>query len=62
MRDFFMEKNNNFVQIKVGKNKSCSYEFQKAFKIRGDESKTIIVYNRINKYILDAILNALFNA
>jgi hypothetical protein len=57
-----MEKNHDFVQIKVdGKTKSRSYEVQKAFKIRVDENKTVIVYNRINNYILDAILNAVFS-
>lgn len=57
-----MEKNHDFVQIKVdGKAKPRSAEVQKAFKLRIDENKTVIVYNRINNYILDAILNAVFS-
>lgn len=33
----------------------------KAFQMKVDENKTVVVYNRINSYILDALLKAVFN-
>lgn len=33
----------------------------KAFQIKIDDNKTMIVYNRVNSYILDAVLKAVFS-
>lgn len=42
-----MEKNHNFIQIKVdGKGKSHYTEVEKTFKQRINVNKTVIVYNR----------------
>ena len=57
-----MENKHDFVQIKVDeKARHRPQEIQKAFKMDIDKNKTLIVYNRINNYILDAVLKVVLD-
>ncbi|WP_405076353.1 hypothetical protein ACI3EJ_02270 [Ligilactobacillus acidipiscis] len=54
-----MKNENDFVQIKVAdRNSTKSVPPTKAFQMRINDQKTIVVYNRIQSYILDALLKA----
>jgi hypothetical protein len=48
------------VQVKVAALKNKDYKPQKAMQLRVDQNKTVVIYNRINNYILDAFLKAVF--
>ena len=55
----FLKNENDFVQIKVAdRNSTKSVPPTKAFQMRINDQKTIVVYNRIQSYILDALLKA----
>lgn len=55
----FLKNENDFVQIKVAdRNHAKSVPPTKAFQMRINDQKTIVVYNRIQSYILDALLKA----
>ena len=49
-----MEDKPEFVQVKVDAPKTKDYKPQKAMQFRVDQNKTVVIYNRINNYILDA--------
>jgi hypothetical protein len=54
-----LKNENDFVQIKVAdRNSTKSVPPTKAFQMRINDQKTIVVYNRIQSYILDALLKA----
>ena len=55
-----MEDKPEFVQVKVSALKNKDYKPQKAMQLRVDQNKTVVIYNRINNYILDAFLKAVF--
>ncbi|GAW63328.1 hypothetical protein FC65_GL001112 [Ligilactobacillus acidipiscis DSM 15836] len=55
-----MEDKPEFVQVKVAALKNKDYKPQKAMQLRVDQNKTVVIYNRINNYILDAFLKAVF--
>ncbi|SFV39825.1 hypothetical protein [Ligilactobacillus acidipiscis] len=55
-----MEDKPEFVQVKVAALKNKDYKPQKAMQLRVDQNKTGVIYNRINNYILDAFLKAVF--
>ena len=55
-----MEDKPEFVQVKVDAPKNKDYKPQKAMQFRVDQNKTVVIYNRINNYILDAFLKAVF--
>ena len=55
-----MEDKPEFVQVKVDAPKTKDYKPQKAMQFRVDQNKTVVIYNRINNYILDAFLKAVF--
>ncbi|KRK08908.1 hypothetical protein FD11_GL001765 [Ligilactobacillus pobuzihii E100301 = KCTC 13174] len=48
------------MQVKVDAPKNRDYKPQKAMQFRVDQNKTVVIYNRINNYILDAFLKAVF--
>lgn len=49
------------VQVKLDQPKMYQASTtSKAFQMKLDENKTVVVYNRINSYILDALLKAVF--
>lgn len=57
-----MEDKHEFVRVKVAAPKqNHELKVQKAFQLRIDQNKTVVVYNRINNYILDAFLKAVFS-
>lgn len=55
-----MEDKPEFVQVKVAVLKNKDYKPQKAMQLRVDQNKTVVIYNQINNYILDAFLKAVF--
>ncbi|MFT8458252.1 MAG: hypothetical protein ABF804_07770 [Liquorilactobacillus ghanensis] len=56
-----MTNKSDVVQIKMDKsfNPQASAP-TKAFQVRVDDNKTVIVYNRIQGYILDSLIKAVF--
>lgn len=51
----------DIVQIKMDKALNPpSLTTTKAFQVKIDDNKTIIVYNRIQNYILDSLIKAVF--
>lgn len=56
----FLEDKSAFVQVKVDAPKNKDYKPQKAMQFRIDQNKTVVIYNRINNYMLDAFLKAVF--
>lgn len=48
------------VHFQIDQSKSRYSEVTKALQIKISDEKTVIVYNRINSYILDALLKAVF--
>ncbi|AYC72660.1 MULTISPECIES: hypothetical protein [Lactobacillaceae] len=56
-----MDKQPDIVQVKVGRApESPAPGATKALQIRVDSNKSVIVYNHINGYILDALMKAVF--
>lgn len=56
-----MDNKHDFVQVKIDGHKPTNeVRAQKAMQFRIDQNKTVVVYNRINNYILDAFLKAVF--
>lgn len=56
-----MENKHDFVEVKLnGRSHETPKAPQKALQIRLDQNKTAVIYNRINNYILDALLKAVF--
>ncbi len=56
-----MDNKPDFVQVKVEEaTPPRKIKPQKALQLRIDQNKTVVVYNRINNYILDALLKAVF--
>lgn len=56
-----MNDDQEIVQVKLDQRKMYqSSTTSKAFQMKLGENKTVIVYNRINSYILDALLKAVF--
>lgn len=49
------------VQVKLDDGQRQPSPISKAFQIKRNEHETIIVYNRINGYILDALMKVVFN-
>ena len=57
----FLNDDQEIVQVKLDQRKMYqSSTTSKAFQMKLGENKTVIVYNRINSYILDALLKAVF--
>lgn len=56
-----MENKHDMVQIKVDEVRNSSSLLTKAFQMKIDDNKTLIVYNRVNSYILEALLKAVFD-
>jgi hypothetical protein len=56
-----MENKHDMVQIKVDEVRNPSSLLTKAFQMKIDDNKTLIVYNRVNSYILEALLKAVFD-
>ena len=56
-----MENKHDMVQIKVDEVRNHSSLLTKAFQMKIDDNKTLIVYNRVNSYILEALLKAVFD-
>lgn len=55
----FLKSENDFVQIKMeSQNNSKNIPPTKAFQLKISDQKTVVVYNRIQGYILDALLKA----
>lgn len=48
------------VHFQMNQLKSRTTETTKALQIKLSNEKTVIVYNRVNSYILDALLKAVF--
>lgn len=58
---FFMNEKPDIVQVRVDKPAMTSFSGpSKALQIKIDNNKSIIVYNRVNNYILDALMKAVF--
>ena len=56
-----MNDDQEIVQVKLDQAKSYQpATTSKAFQMKLGENKTVIVYNRVNSYILDALLKAVF--
>ncbi|TLQ03831.1 hypothetical protein FEZ51_07400 [Pediococcus stilesii] len=57
-----MHNNHDIVQVKVDqpKQNQASTSTSKALQMNIDRNKTVIVYNRVNNYILTALLEAVF--
>ncbi|HJE98270.1 MAG TPA: hypothetical protein K8V00_11695 [Ligilactobacillus acidipiscis] len=56
-----MDNKHDFVQVKIDGHKPTNeVRVQKAMQFRIDQNKTVVIYNRINNYILDAFLKAVF--
>ena len=56
-----MHDDQEIVQVKLDQPKMYpASTTSKAFQMRLGENKTVVVYNRINSYILDALLKAVF--
>lgn len=52
----------DIVQVKMDQPRDTQAPaISKAFQMKLDDNKTLVVYNRINGYILDAVLKAVFN-
>lgn len=57
-----MAKLQDVVQIKLDQQKSGKPTVpSKAFQMRLDDNKSLVVYNYVNGYILEALLKAVFN-
>lgn len=50
----------DFVHFQMDQPKSRTTETTTALQIKLSNEKTVIVYNRVNSYILDALLKAVF--
>ncbi|KRM05033.1 hypothetical protein FC89_GL001860 [Liquorilactobacillus ghanensis DSM 18630] len=56
-----MHNDQEIVQVKLDQPKGVQpTTTSKAFQMKLGESKTVVVYNRVNNYILDALLKAVF--
>jgi hypothetical protein len=55
-----MENKPDVVHFQMDQPKSRPSDVTKALQIKISNEKTVIVYNRINSYILDALLKAVF--
>ena len=55
-----MEEKPDVVHFQMDQPKSRQSEETKALQIKLSNEKTVIVYNRVNSYILDALLKAVF--
>ncbi|GEL14127.1 hypothetical protein FC15_GL001521 [Lapidilactobacillus concavus DSM 17758] len=55
-----MEDKPDVVHFQMDQTKSRLSEATKALQIKISNEKTVIVYNRVNSYILDALLKAVF--
>ncbi|WP_125606591.1 hypothetical protein [Lapidilactobacillus bayanensis] len=52
----------DIVQIKLDSDRnSLSDQPTKAFQMRIDDNKTVVVYNRIQNYVLEALMKAVFD-
>ncbi|KRM21623.1 hypothetical protein FC65_GL000938 [Ligilactobacillus acidipiscis DSM 15836] len=57
----FLNNDQEIVQVKLDQPKNYqAATTSKAFQMKLGENKTVLVYNRINNYILDALLKAVF--
>lgn len=57
-----MEDKRDFVRVKLDTpRQNKDLKVQKAMQLRLDQNKTVVVYNRINNYILEAFLKAVFS-
>ena len=58
----FLTKLQDIVQVKLNQPATTGpTPISKAFQIKIGDNKTLIVYNRVNNYILEAVLKAVFN-
>lgn len=57
---FSMEDKPDVVHFQMDQPKLRQSEVTKALQIKLSNEKTVIVYNRVNSYILDALLKAVF--
>jgi len=55
-----MEDKPDVVHFQMDQPKSRQSEVTKALQIKLSNEKTVIVYNRVNSYIFDALLKAVF--
>lgn len=56
-----MNEKPDIVQVRVGHTApTTSASTTKALQIKVDDNKSVIVYNRANSYILDALFKAVF--
>lgn len=58
---FLMDEQPEIVQVKVGRTTEAPASGPvKALQIKVDGNKSVIVYNHVNGYILDAVMKAVF--
>ena len=63
VRWFLLDEKREIVRIKLEENQRRQTQSvpTKAFQVRIGDNKTVVVYGRIQGYILDALLKAVFN-